>query len=134
MPVNEFGIWPGFPTPDTSLGRSADGWRWRGRYLLNEPREGIAAPARDLTESTPTGEEVSMRVGIWLPAVLLGSLPLFLRASVATRAATRQPSESQAEWSRYGGGPDGTRYSSLTQINRSNVSRLRVAWTYDAGE
>ena len=26
------------------------------------------------------------------------------------------------------------RYSSLTQINRTNVSQLEVAWTYDSGE
>ena len=31
----------------------------------------------------------------------------------------------------YGGGPFGTRYSSLHQIDRSNVAKLRVAWTWD---
>src|SRR5262245_38771040 len=30
------------------------------------------------------------------------------------------------------GGVDNIRYSALTQINKSNVSQLRVAWTYDA--
>ena len=34
----------------------------------------------------------------------------------------------------YGGGPDQTRYSRLTQINRGNVAQLQVAWTYDTGE
>ena len=34
----------------------------------------------------------------------------------------------------YGGGPEQQRYSSLTQINRSNVRGLEVAWTYDTGE
>jgi quinoprotein glucose dehydrogenase len=37
-------------------------------------------------------------------------------------------------WPAYGGGPDQIRYSSLTQINRANVRRLEVAWTYDSGE
>lgn len=37
-------------------------------------------------------------------------------------------------WSAYGGGPEQIRYSSLRQINRANVSRLQVAWTYDTGE
>src|SRR5262245_53472679 len=32
------------------------------------------------------------------------------------------------------GGVDNIRYSPLTQINRGNVSRLKVAWTYDAGD
>src|SRR5438128_11316315 len=30
------------------------------------------------------------------------------------------------------GGIDNIRYSPLTQINRGNVARLRVAWTYDS--
>ncbi len=34
----------------------------------------------------------------------------------------------------YGGGPDQTRYSHLTQITRDNVASLKVAWTYDTGE
>lgn len=36
-----------------------------------------------------------------------------------------------ADWPHYGGGPDQIRYSPLTQITPSNVSSLRVAWTYD---
>lgn len=38
------------------------------------------------------------------------------------------------EWTVYGGGPDSIRYSTLDQINRDNVARLRVAWTYDTGD
>jgi quinoprotein glucose dehydrogenase len=34
----------------------------------------------------------------------------------------------------YGGSPEHTRYSPLSQINRSNVNRLQVAWTYDTGD
>jgi quinoprotein glucose dehydrogenase len=36
-------------------------------------------------------------------------------------------------WS-YGGGPEQIRYSPLKQIDRSNVARLELAWTYDTGE
>src|SRR5580704_8214735 len=76
-----------------------------------------------------------MRVGKWTAAALFGALLLFAHARVATQtAAARQQSESQTEWPSYGGGPDGIRYSSLAQINRSNVSQLQVAWTYDSGE
>jgi quinoprotein glucose dehydrogenase len=49
-------------------------------------------------------------------------------------AAAHQPSDGSTEWPGYGGGPDGIRYSPLTQIDRSNVGQLRVAWTYDSGE
>lgn len=34
----------------------------------------------------------------------------------------------------YGGTPDQIRYSSLRQINRTNVQQLQLAWTYDSGE
>lgn len=37
-------------------------------------------------------------------------------------------------WPGYGGGPEQIRYSSLRQIDRGNVKRLAVAWTYDTGE
>ncbi len=47
--------------------------------------------------------------------------------------AQKQP-ESGSEWASYGGSPEGIRYSSLTQIDRTNVGKLEVAWTFDAGE
>jgi quinoprotein glucose dehydrogenase len=48
--------------------------------------------------------------------------------SIAASAALAQ------DWPAYGGTPEGTRYSSLNQINRSTVKGLAVAWTYDTGE
>jgi len=41
---------------------------------------------------------------------------------------------SAQDWPAYGGGPEDIRYSTLKQINRSNVSRLQLAWTFDAAE
>ena len=46
----------------------------------------------------------------------------------------RIPKDGYREWKVYGGGPESTRYSTLDQVNRHNVSRLRVAWTYDTGD
>ncbi len=43
-------------------------------------------------------------------------------------------SSSANEWRFYGGDAGGTRYSSLKQINRSNVVKLKRAWTYHTGE
>jgi quinoprotein glucose dehydrogenase len=37
-------------------------------------------------------------------------------------------------WNDYAGAPDGAQYSTLDQINRSNVSRLQVAWSYPTGD
>jgi quinoprotein glucose dehydrogenase len=47
--------------------------------------------------------------------------------------AQRKPAVApDHEWPVYGGNSEGTRYSPLKQINRANVARLQVAWTYDA--
>src|ERR1700733_2130406 len=36
-------------------------------------------------------------------------------------------------WSSYLGGPDSDQYSALKQINKSNVRKLEIAWSYPAG-
>src|SRR5690242_21507402 len=41
---------------------------------------------------------------------------------------------SYRDWKVYGGGVDNIHYSALDQINRANVQRLEVAWTYDSGD
>jgi quinoprotein glucose dehydrogenase len=38
------------------------------------------------------------------------------------------------DWPAYGGGAENTHYSSLSQINRNNVAKLEVAWSYDTRE
>ena len=43
------------------------------------------------------------------------------------RAAAPSPAR---EWQHYGGDPESSRYSPLTQINRSNVKGLKVAWVH----
>jgi quinoprotein glucose dehydrogenase len=40
----------------------------------------------------------------------------------------------ERDWPAYGGGSADIRYSSLRQINRSNVGELRAAWTYDTAD
>jgi quinoprotein glucose dehydrogenase len=55
-----------------------------------------------------------------------------LLAAVLCRGAAAQ---SAAEgWSAYGGDAGGTRYSPLAQIDRANVGRLRLAWSFRTGE
>ncbi len=49
-------------------------------------------------------------------------------------AAQSNPTPTSQDWPVYGGSPQGTRYSSLAQIDRSNVKQLAVAWTFDTGE
>ncbi|HEY2974407.1 MAG TPA: pyrroloquinoline quinone-dependent dehydrogenase [Pyrinomonadaceae bacterium] len=47
-------------------------------------------------------------------------------------AATAQ-SVPDSGWPNYGNDPGGTRYSTATQIDRTNVNRLQLAWTYRTG-
>src|SRR5438093_8947925 len=57
------------------------------------------------------------------------SMVFFLITMVAI-----QQSATQNAWPVYGGDPGGSKYSTLRQINRENVSRLRVAWTFSTGD
>src|SRR5882757_9138920 len=51
---------------------------------------------------------------------------------VAGRGASH--SRANVDWPVYGGQLANQHYSSLTQINRNNVSKLKVAWAFDTGE
>ena len=42
--------------------------------------------------------------------------------------------QSETDWPSYGNDPGGMRYSRLTQIDRTNVARLKVAWTFHTGD
>jgi quinoprotein glucose dehydrogenase len=56
-------------------------------------------------------------------------------ALVTGCGCSRKPNQDRwREWRVYSGGPDSIHYSSLTQINRSNVKQLQIAWTFDAGD
>ena len=60
-----------------------------------------------------------------------GAKPIFAVLLLAVALPAAPP---YREWTVYGGGPDSIRYSALNQINRENVSRLQVAWTFDTGD
>jgi glucose dehydrogenase len=45
-----------------------------------------------------------------------------------------QSPKPHTTWSDYGGGSDSSQYSALTQINRANVMKLQIAWTYPIGD
>lgn len=49
-------------------------------------------------------------------------------------AMLRNAAKNGDDWLSYGFTPGETRYSPLTQINTTNVSRLGAAWTYDVGK
>jgi quinoprotein glucose dehydrogenase len=65
-------------------------------------------------------------------------LPLLLAINPIAFGADKNPRHVAAagyrDWKVYGGGPESIRYSNLNQINRENVQKLRVAWTFDTGD
>jgi glucose dehydrogenase len=58
------------------------------------------------------------------------SLPWILIASMMVFGADKRSFET---WQSYAGGPDSSQYSSLKQINKSNVKQLQIAWSYPIG-
>jgi glucose dehydrogenase len=56
-----------------------------------------------------------------------------LAAGTASTGAIAQKTDFKA-WESYLGGPDSSQYSALDQINKANVSQLKVAWTFPLGD
>jgi quinoprotein glucose dehydrogenase len=53
----------------------------------------------------------------------------------AANAQSKNPAGATInDWAYYGHDAGGTRYSRLTQINRENVTKLKVAWTFHTGD
>lgn len=58
-----------------------------------------------------------------------------LFAIVALVAGTgAQATINDVSWTTVGGDPEGSRFSSLVQINSANASRLKMAWIYHTGD
>src|SRR5215472_2115890 len=64
------------------------------------------------------------------------SVAIFVFASAAaTEVSVCQPAGGPiADWPYYGGDVGGSRYSRLTEINKSNVAKLKIAWEYHTGD
>ena len=74
---------------------------------------------------------VSRRLSAARQVIHLGKIGVLVAVAAAVIAAA---DERTREWRDYGGGPDNSKFSTLKQINKSNVARLDVAWTYPYGE
>ena len=65
---------------------------------------------------------------------LAGFGAVFALGALACARPAGSASRDDVDWRVTGGEPGQSRYSPLDQINRGNVKRLRVAWTYRAGD
>jgi quinoprotein glucose dehydrogenase len=66
-----------------------------------------------------------------LVILLMALIVVFARSQ---QAQQKTSAHGRREWRAYGGGSENIHYSTLSQINRDNVHRLAVAWTYDTGD
>jgi glucose dehydrogenase len=71
---------------------------------------------------------------VWFVLVMACGAVVARRGADAQAVRGAAPTGPHTTWSDYGGGADASQYSALTQINRTNVSTLRVAWTYPTGD
>jgi len=59
---------------------------------------------------------------------------ILIIASIAVVKIRARSADGDDDWPYYGHDAGGMRYSPLAQINRENVSRLKVAWTFHTGD
>jgi len=84
-------------------------------------------------EKNRTVKTLTICVSILVPALFVTSATLIanppneLPQNIAS-------SEERQDWLAYGGSLENSHYSKLAQINRNNVKRLAVAWSFDTQE
>ncbi len=83
-----------------------------------------------LGRARPSGRDYPLRRV--LNAAIAVFVPVTL-ASISCAHDVRAPGDVFQSWSDYHGDPGRTHYSSLAQIDTTNVSGLQVAWTYSSG-
>src|ERR1043166_8027999 len=62
------------------------------------------------------------------------SIVLLFGVACKVSAALSNSADAGSDWPFYGHDAGGMRYSPLTQINRENVSQLKVAWVFHTGD
>lgn len=67
------------------------------------------------------------------PSCRLQTIPILLFWALALRSFAASPNGPD-DWPYYGHDAGGMRYSPLTQVNRDNVAKLRIAWVFHTGD
>ncbi len=62
------------------------------------------------------------------------SLVTLFAAVLVCSSEAQVNTEAYSHWREYGGAADGAQYSSLRQINRTNVNKLRQAWSFSTDD
>jgi len=72
-----------------------------------------------------------MKIANYASTTALALMAVALALSQDAGKKTAAARGGNQDWPVYGGSPEDTRYSPLRQINRTNVGRLKMAWSYD---
>src|SRR5689334_6341006 len=75
-----------------------------------------------------------LRIAVALAAVASAVVAINVPANSQQREAGAKATEKSVDWPAYGGAPENNHYSSLAQINRTNVKQLAIAWSFDTDE
>ena len=59
--------------------------------------------------------------------------PLLALLAACASTPPVPPATAGVDWPCVGGEPGATRYSTLAQVDRTNVARLGIAWTWTSG-
>ena len=71
---------------------------------------------------------------LFVRLVVVGLLLAAISACSAPDTAPMAGSFTDADWPAYGRDQQGTKFSPLATIDRTNVASLEVAWTWETGE
>src|SRR5438477_3695042 len=77
---------------------------------------------------------MSLRIAVALAAVASAVVSINVPANSEQSEANAKAAEKSVDWPVYGGSPENNHYSTLAQINRTNVKQLAVAWSFDTDE
>jgi quinoprotein glucose dehydrogenase len=109
------------------LGKSVYALIAHGGDSVSVPSEGVCCFWRGIS-------------ALWLPMkpkehqIKSVALVAAICCLVAVCFARRSQVARDTEWPNYGNDPGGMRYSPLSDINRENVSKLKVAWVFHTGD
>src|SRR5262249_52595055 len=103
----------------------------RARFSIIEDRSdsgrgaAIAEGAQTMTSRRKPNRRQFLERGIALAAGMAEGA-----AGQVVPGPRKESKDPAREWRQYGGDPGASRYSPLDQVNRSNVKRLKIAWTH----
>src|SRR6202163_4258061 len=95
-------------------------------------RSAILSPCAAMKKKR-TVKTLAICASVLVPSLIVTAAGLIARAA-NTPTQGREPGQEHQDWPAYGSAPANNHYSKLAQLNRSNVKRLAVAWSFDTQE